>query len=68
MGNIFILYCETFPGLRQNTLNFAKKNGFKFIQIVGGFKIFEFRYEIASGVGPAQFLGLINEFEYIITS
>lgn len=57
------------PGLRQNALNFAKKNGFKFVQIGGGFKDFlNSDIEIASGVGPAQFLGLINGAEYIITN
>lgn len=67
----YVLYytVKPSPGLRQNALNFAKKNGFKFVQIGGGFKDFlNSDIEIASGVGPAQFLGLINGAEYIITN
>lgn len=67
----YVLYytVKPSPALYLNALKFAQKNGYKLVQIGGGIRDkFKSEKEVAGGVGPSEFLGLIDGATYIITN
>ncbi|MBQ2715052.1 MAG: polysaccharide pyruvyl transferase family protein [Clostridia bacterium] len=58
------------PALKAKAKAFAQKHGYKFVSIGGRLREFIFKKGVypVSGIGPAEFLGLISGAEYVFTN